>query len=495
MSHLIQHYSPEVFFSQEFLKRIMIPSSYQRIKDQCFEVSQITITDLKPECKKTCLESFLIIKIDLLFTALKDLFNFWNQDLGTIRGKELTEKMLPLLQNQIESLAKESVKKIEDGRAPFSELFNFDITRICFQEIVSNVIKKLPQQTNPAKNKKMEQVTLEACMFEFEPNLTPFEEKKMNMKGTAFLKQCAKNDRAAEKESNQKMEDYFNHQRYFLFVSAKIDKKLDDLTIEDCDSLENKKAYRDFFEQRREELERQKALEIEKSFQPAPQVKKEPAKNKGKKQHKHKPIAKKLEMEKEKTPKPLPVVVHTLPSFFPLEPFYDLDPRIIRWFHKDPRTFLDRVNGKMEHRYISLSKEDLEQQVICHRLPGVHRLMSISPKDLARYSRPYQFEDHGKLREGRCFLAELQQGKLRQEGMIYVGVDGRRIYHANFVPFSTMHRPSTPKELCIPLDGFHSDLESQEKWEVHGLYSLERENDLIVWSIEGRTQFKISPLF
>lgn len=186
------------------------------------------------------------------------------------------------------------------------------------------------------------------------------------------------------------------------------------------------------------------------------------------------------------------------PPFFPPAAIFHLDPRIVRWFYKDPVTFKDRVGGTIVYKYASLTKEALEIQIRNHKLLGVNLLMSMAPQNLDKYSRPYQFDDHGKLREGRCFLAQMQHDNVKEQGMIYIGIDGNRIYHANFVPFSSpdpSHSVSTSTGLCRLLDGFDSAENSTEQWEMQGRYTLDLKRENIIWMIEGGIKIEIEPLF
>lgn len=478
---------------QQQFQREMLPSSYKKFVASNYNEELLTIQDFKPEYQQGRLDALLAVRTENIFKLVKDWVlinvrrNASEKEKIAILQAEGNRAFFEDLRIQAEEQAKISIQKIANG-AKFSEAYLFNLSGIVAKpELVSHrKAKEMYDKTfkGPDGQKAYEKRQLMQKLYGPQSELSSLQEKKITMTRTQFIK----NWNRKSEESSQKYRDRFADNRlYLFFLSSKLGKNLNQLTIEEIQSEENKHSFAEYKERKRIEFE----AEIAEAYLP------QPIKPKDKK--KKKSAVKNRDPVKETTQ--LSKVVETVvvpPPFFPLMPHFEIAEHVYRWFKaKDPiirNRFFDKVGGARVLRYASVTQEELEKQKVCHRLLGVNRLMSMSTENLNRFSRPYQFNDDGKLREGRCFLAELKNGSTREQGMIYVGIDGNRIYHAHFVPFSNQKTlaEESVDDICIPLDGF--ELPPGEKWEMQGGYNLIHVRNKIIWTIGDNVQFEIQAL-
>lgn len=496
--HLMSSEMAETHSRENALAFFLTEDGYADFHSNRYDGTKLTIHHFKPQFHQDQLQYLLTIKTNFFFEKAKSCFFYKFKQEITEEEKNalLHSKKYKLffddIKEQSQKEAKRCIKKIAEGHslgdAQFYEIdfgkLTFNLRLIEPDESYCTSVRVHP----PAKKVIRElEFVQKMCI----PTIG-LEKQKNALRALLFIKRSEAEEVRRHQKHLASIYEYFDQMRYFCFLSAKLNKYLDQLTLTDRDAEENKKAFEDFKRRIADATQRQKELEIQDSFQPLV----EPKKSQRKKQQKARTKAKGVENAAPKVEKVERVV---LPPFFPSQSLFSIDYHVFRWFSAsdlDIQGFEDKPRGETIKRYATLPPEERQWQKVCHKLRGVDRLMSIDPRNLERYSRPYQFDDHGKLREGRCFLANLQQGSIQEQGMIYVGVDNRRIYHAHFVPFSKARSETAahPQDLCIPLDGFDAGVPAG-KWEMKGGYHFEREGETIVWSIEGDVRITIDPLF
>lgn len=98
-----------------------------------------------------------------------------------------------------------------------------------------------------------------------------------------------------------------------------------------------------------------------------------------------------------------------------------------RWKTKDcslVREFVDiNKHGSKVQRYLYLSDDEISKQRARHYLPGIDRILSNKTfRDI--YAFPSQ--------EGFGLMGEINYGDYSEHGVVYVGIDGKKIYHRYF---------------------------------------------------------------
>lgn len=498
---------------------MLIPKAFQKYIENPNNIGSFTLKDIKVECQERCFHSLETVKTPVIFQYFKDLC-FISLD-KKIEEKEkekfFTSKknaaFVKDLEGQARKIVKLAIEKFKKN-APLSEVMNPDISTFQPNIMLADLTLLTEVLLEPELAKKIKShadlAKLKLAMLSDEP-FTAVEEKKIQRRITLFNQNTKKSDELVMRELIEMHNKHKDLHNYFLFLASKLNKDLDKVSLEDIDSSTNKKAFVVFKEAKKAQAERKRLLEIEKSFLPTTPPLKAQSKAKGKKKkNRHSPTAKQKEVlasqttvenqsSVSKTPELSKSIFDQTIHFFP-------DKRITRWFlatSEGIKNFEDKVLTTIVFHYRSLSKGKIEQQRIYHRLPGVGRLMSLLPANLQKYSTAYQFFHNGSMKYGRCFSVTLSYGNTQQEGMIYIGIDGKRIYHAKFVPLKedSSSDAAIPRDLCMPLDGCHDDADfaHETEWQMQGGYSFTVEEDeTIVWSIaDGSTslEYLVQPLF
>ena len=147
---------------------------------------------------------------------------------------------------------------------------------------------------------------------------------------------------------------------------------------------------------------------------------------------------------------------------------YVLQKRVARWSKSLPeiKLFKDRVDGSIVYHYRELSTDQLTWQKACHHLPGIEELVD---EEKPRYAFPTE--------RGFGFFAKLKLAheELPHEGMVYLGVRDRQIYHAMFEErdfsslskdVSTILTNRTPEQPNESESGSGSDDDTEQKTPV-----------------------------
>lgn len=484
---------------------------------------QLTILDFKKECVDNVLSKMEIKKTKEVFEAsISGILVAKKMSTAQDREKFLTSENHAELLEEINTQANHAVKcAIQQFRqgALFSVVYTPDHSSMnmnkileVFQKCLQKPITQSLTSEDLGKLKEINDRHRLVALLK-QPPISPREEKRSDMRRKLTNENLAKAAEVAWKENIKKGKELNDCQNYIFFISSKYNINLNQMTDEMLSSEINQKAYDKFKEKKQtdlEELETKRAHEIEQSFLAAPVVKaaKPKGKNRGKKGKKpsfstqQAVVIKVQESTTSVTAEKRTAIV--LPSIFSQKECF-LDKRITRWFGAKPeaiKQFTDKVMQKIVHSYQGCTRAELEEQRIYHSLVGVERLMSLSLPNLQRYSVPYQFMHNGSLKNGRCFMAELIHGDTKESGMIYVGIDSKRIYHAKFVPSGKKESTSTgikPIDFCLTLDGLDSlpNPDQEEVWEMQGGYSFEMKDSKIIWSIADKQspiQYQILPL-
>lgn len=451
----------------------------------------ITLEDLKPGMEQTFYSFLQSRRVDAVFQEYVDIIVTIEHAPDKASFIEKNHIFIADIKSQINDKVAQAIKQFQSG-ASFS------------------VIKKISASDFNFNRSLLADFHLNKTHFGKEKKHDPFEKKRNAMQLNLMVARHLKSE-VKEQEKKDRVNDLIdNLLLYYCFLASKFGLDLDKIPQECFLSLENKKSYEEFKEKKRVAAELQRQLEIEKSFGLQLTSPSKPAKTKGK--QKKKQHSAKCELVKQEKPqtcqKSEDLQVPVLPaSIFPQKADFFLDRRITRWFRtplEGIKKFPDTGASGIVHHYQKMSVQQLEDQRVYHTLPGVERLMSLSPENLQKYSTPYEFQHNGSTKCGRCFLAELlREGGVMEEGVIYIGADGKRIYHAKFVPLmkgrSSASETVHPTDFCLKLDGLDSTPEMAEEgeWEMVGGYELKTINDEIIWSIgSGKTkaQYKLSSL-
>lgn len=460
-------------------------------------LSTLTFQDIKAEFCEEWTKITKLCKTAHVFEHLKAMtatfLNIRPQDREAIFEAEENAPYFEDLGNQADRIVNLALEKFQKENAPFEVVINPDISS-CRPKIYLLASMQKTTVVTIKDPKEFEKIRL-MSLFQTQPIRSPVEEKKFGMRVALLKKQQTKKSLEKKEKLSEILNDIQKSLSYYLFLSSKLNIELNEITDEEINSTKNINDFEEFQETRNKHLDSKRLLEIEKSFEPVEPVK---ASKKGKKKK-----SSTLKPTKPQTVKVPEVVIHTTavqPSIFDQPIAFFLAKRIVRWFQASFETiknFEDKVLTTKMHHYQKLTQKQLEAQRIYHRLPGVERLMSLSPMILQRYSTPYQFMHNGVVKNGRCFRATLNYGSKEELGMIYVGIDSQKIYHAQFVPFTIKDRFKA-NDLCLQLDGCESELSKEEEWQLQGGYAFHREEDLtIVWAIADNTpvEYQIQPLF
>lgn len=478
----------------------------------------LTIQDIREESKIEWLFLLESLKTDKLFNilqkktiaAITSLHKLNPQEQEELLKSEKNVAFYQDMRDQASKMVRRALVKHIEG-APVSVVVEMDDSKYIPKLSLLGTLKTLPPPT-AASQKILRSMTPQqihlASILQM-PLLPITEEKKLWKQVDRSL--LRKKQDQQKKENLDKLFGQINDNvKYFLFISSKLNIDLNDIPISELESEANIKAFAEFNERKRIQLERKKLLETKKE-EPSQAVKtsKSKAKKKKKKQQCEKAKQEKVAKENQVTPLPTSSQVNALESAVPsifsqIDCF--LDKRITRWFQatvEGIKNFEDRVLTTKIFHYQNLSAEKIAEERIYHRLPGLDRLLSLTAEALGKYSRPYQFKHHGNVKTGRCFSAHLKHGSIEEKGMLYVGLDGKRIYHAKFVSFSKESSlvRDKPNDICIPLDGLDSQpsLVQEGEWQMQGGYTFTIDEDqTIVWSIaDGNTpvEYQIQSLF
>lgn len=485
---------------------MLIPSAAKSVQENQICSSSLTFHDFKKECHEQLLSDLEIVKTNEVFQDFLELAYFvkYKHAVTQQEKEEFLQcknyaNFVKHLQDEASRIVKVALEQFQKG-APISVILEPDKSSLKINNFPAESMREAQKKGHPKTLEKMRRTTMS-----YAPFYNPREEKKFEMRVTLMSKRLQKSHENRELANIKRCNEYSDLLHYLLFLSSKLNKDLEQVLDAELASQVNQKAYEDFKEKKRMRLDRKRELEIEQSFQTS--LPEKPTKRKGKKKKKQLSSVSKEKGVLEKTVAPLTKGEETfaLPTLIiPQKSDFSLDKRITRWFHATSdgiKKFTDKDMLKTVHRYQDCNPEQLEEQRIYHCLAGVARLMSLSPENLQKYSTPYQFMHNGILKRGRCFSAQLKYGDSQEEGMIYVGVDGKRIYHAKFVPFRKIELTSEckPKDLCLPLDGLDSQPNPQEgEWEMEGVYAFAIIDEIIVWSIANEhspVEYQIQPLF
>lgn len=156
--------------------------------------------------------------------------------------------------------------------------------------------------------------------------------------------------------------------------------------------------------------------------------------------------------------------------------------RVSRWAESIPakvRAFQDKKDGAMLKRYEELDDEDIAIQRARHYLPGVEKLLA-DPKDCAKYAF--------KTSRGYGLFCELHVNKTQEYGVLYFGIDGKKIFHRYFEPIR-----DEQKIQDIFKQGCEENSEVEGFTPV-GAFSVDiTATDVVVFTYEGHT-LQVHPL-
>lgn len=493
---------------------LLTPRAAQKILQDQNNLRSLTVRDIKKGSEESYFSYIEATRTDAIFKAyseltIKGIKPFASkQEITAFISSERNAAYFMDLKNQVNKIIKLALAKFQKGH-PFAVVLDADTSAInpnmtlLKTEQTRKSISELPYTSKLKDATLTEKIVLEQKISSAVFSLN--EEKRIGKHIDQLTKRHEKSLEIKQRESEQ--EPNINQDPHFyLFLSAKLNKDLDKVSREDFESEINQKNYQDFKEKKRLQLAKQRELEIEESFLSQP-VKISLPKTKGKKKkNKGHSLAKQEKAVQEASQiatTKVEIVTPPFPSIFSQQVFF-LDKRITRWFgatHNEIKQFTDRVGLKSSNQYQSLTTSQLNEQYNHHNLPGVNQLMSLTPEYLQKYSTAYEFLHNGSLKHGRCFKAEVNLENIKEEGMIYIGVEGNRIYHAKFVSFNKS-LPSlhfSAGDFCLTLDGIESlpNPSQESEWKMKGGYSLEMIEDTIVWSIgNGKSliQYKIQPM-
>lgn len=168
---------------------------------------------------------------------------------------------------------------------------------------------------------------------------------------------------------------------------------------------------------------------------------------------------------------------------------YFLLPRVRRWettSFEEIRQFTDRDSaGMVVQRYLSLSFDELRDQRARHYLPGLEKILSH-----AGFREVYSQQTS----RGEAFWAELNYGDGSEFGLVYLGLDGGRIYHCYFEPtdasddiFQLLKPDMDQPE---PEENAHEGFIGIPKYE----FSIDEQNILTVTYPKEKHSLRIYPL-
>lgn len=475
-------------------------------------INSLWFADFKAEAREVLILQVQEVRTLVVFEMLKNMVRAGLH--GSPQEKEEfvnSEKNAPLftdLMAQANRVTKLAFVKFRNGESPLPNLSNIDLSTVRINtKLIGESQGKKQKEVYVPDSMANNPDKLRVAQMMFKDENPSVEEKKIIFRRKKLFQNQLVRDEIERSDQTSKLLNQFKKSSdYYLFLSSKLKIDLDKLTDAETDCETNRKAFEDFQESRRVQLEAKRLLEIERSFGPAEPVKAKP-KAKGKKKHLVS-IHTKTAVENAPEVQAAPVLKATVDKVVEAEPCifnqkieFFVDKRIARWFSATSekiKNFEDRLLSAKVYHYQKLHPKELEQQRLYHRLPGVERLMSLPKEILQRYSTPYQFMHHGVARRGLCLSVHLKKGCTEEKGMIYIGMDGKRIYHAQFVPF--VKKDFTASDLCLPLEGLDSqaDLPKAEGWQLQGGYGFRQEDDgTIVWLIEDDSlvEFQIQPLY
>lgn len=492
---------------------MLIPEVAQKLANNKITVGSLTFHDFKEECQEECLLSCKIEKTQDLFKDFLDA----TFSLKFERSLTKTEKMefvtadeninfVKNLFDEASRIVNLAVEKFKMGEVPLMAVLLPDTSSIKIGvPYPRKKIEKKEKFLVPIRKlhpKVLERMKLTMLLQPVKP--PPLNEKAMRIRAKVLMHQQVKSRALQAMEMEKRCQEYSDLQHYYLFLSSKLHKRLDEILEAEIASSDNENAYEEFKKQKAILLERMRTLDIEQSFQHCKTLTTPPKiKAKKKKKHLHtQPIQEKHIPEKTAAKKEESIV--PMLSLLPKKADFFLDKRITRWFDITFTT-LDKIRefiDKATTPYLTYSPEKLAEQLRYHCLMGVARLMS--HKNLQKYSTTYQIMHNGSLKNGCCFSAELRYGTCKEEGFIYVAIGnvdeddvdaGEKIYHAKFVPSKKQVVPTSnkPQDLCLPLDECSQGKEKE--WEMAGRYAFSIRDGIIIWTIVHlKVEYRILPL-